>query len=166
VTPAGGSAMTGEVRIREAERRDLEALAALWLEFMEFHASRDADLAVCDGAEGHWKKWAAGKMESRDSVVAAAERNGRTVGYAVATIKERSPVFKRRRYGEIMETAVTADARGGGIGSRLYDFVMSWLKRKDVDWAWLEVAAKNETAGEFWERKGFRPFLETHQRDI
>jgi len=33
-------------------------------------------------------------------------------------------------------------------------------------WAWLEVAAKNETAGEFRERKGLRPFLETRRRDI
>ncbi len=158
--------MKEHVRLRAAVREDAPELAALWLEFMAFHAGRDELLGLSENAEEHWMMWITGKIESDDSLVAVAESRGHICGYCVATIKQRPPVFQRRDYVEVMELAVTASARGGGIGSRLYDYTAAWIKERGVDWVWLEVAATNDLATAFWENKGYRRFLETYQRGI
>ena len=155
-----------EVTIRPAVPGDLGAMGRLWVELMDFLTERDEHMAVVENAEEMWKRWTGGRIEDEDALVAVAERGGELVGFCIALLKERIPLYRRRRYGEIIELAVTAKHRGAGVGVRLYDCAVGWFKSRGVDWVCLEVSSANEVGVAFWEKCGFKPFLETMQRDI
>ncbi|MHC4715163.1 MAG: GNAT family N-acetyltransferase [Planctomycetota bacterium] len=148
-----------EITLRSAAMSDVPSLTKLWLEMMAFHVKREPDLALADDAGERWAKWAAGKIDDENGFVAVAERGGEIIGYVIAKTTERSDVFRERRYGEIMELAVTAAARGSGAGTGLYELAKEWVRSKGVTWLQVEVSSANEMAEGFWTRKGFKPFV-------
>jgi ribosomal-protein-alanine N-acetyltransferase len=87
----------------------------------------------------------AGVPETRWYVV--AELDGRLVGYA--------GLFATRHEADVQTVAVSPDAQGHGVGTRLLRALIDEADRRDVGTVLLEVRADNETAIRLYERHDF-----------
>jgi ribosomal-protein-alanine N-acetyltransferase len=77
-----------------------------------------------------------------------AEMRGRVVGYVMAS--------SRNGEGEILSISVMPEFRRKGIGRRLMERAIEYLRGKGVDRIGLEVREGNEEAIKFYEKLGFK----------
>jgi ribosomal protein S18 acetylase RimI-like enzyme len=108
----------------------------------------------------NFKKFASEKMRSRTSLVLVATMNGRAVGYLIASIIKYPPVFKEKKCGFIFDLMVHRDFRRIGVGSKLFSEARNWFIRKKINRIELSVAATNPLATAFWEKMGFKTYME------
>ncbi len=89
-----------------------------------------------------------GLLRRRDAEALVAEQHGRILGYAIYWW-----VVDQAELGNV---AVTASARGQGIGAALVMAVLARAARRAVREVFLEVRPSNPTARRLYERLGFR----------
>ncbi|HEX5725089.1 MAG TPA: ribosomal protein S18-alanine N-acetyltransferase [Longimicrobiaceae bacterium] len=86
-------------------------------------------------------------MRRTDTDIYVAETGGRVVGYAAAwTVIDQS---------ELGNVAVTAAARGAGIGGALVDAIVERVRRRGSRECFLEVRESNHRAQALYRRRGF-----------
>ena len=153
--------------VRRAASGDVPAMVELWWEYMEFHRSRDPYYAITRDARGCWSRYVRGHLRSRNSLVLVAEVSGRIAGFCLAEVAHRPPVMKSaRRYGAILDLAVTARDRRSGLGRRLFEECSGWFAARGLRRMELRVAGTNPVAGAFWKKMGFRPHVEIRSAPI
>lgn len=163
---AVGSKMKTDVLIRKATSDDLEVIGRLWQEFMDFHRERDSHFARSADAHGRFKEFISGHINSDNSCVLVAEKEGSVVGYCLSTLAKYPPVFDKQDYGTIFDLAIAEPYHRMGIGERIYQTVQSWFSERGVRRIGLRVAVTNETSTAFWRKMGFKPYVETFFRSI
>jgi GNAT superfamily N-acetyltransferase len=99
-------------------------------------------------------------LRSRKTRVAVAELGGRLVGFCSAQVSVRPPVMRDRKYGAIVDFAVTRTARRKGVGRRLFAECKRWFLHQGVRRIELRVVPRNAHATGFWRAMGFRPYVE------
>lgn len=77
-----------------------------------------------------------------------------------------SPLFRHRRWCELLALYVEPAARGGGAADRLLDAGVRWARQRGYDRIQLYVTATNLPAKRFYARHGFRPTQEIWRREI
>ena len=73
-----------------------------------------------------------------------AENDGRVVGFSMADRAEQT----------LWALFVMPEAEGGGVGSRLYDLAIAWLREEGARDLWLTTSAGTKAAA-FYERRGW-----------
>ena len=63
---------------------------------------------------------------------------------------------EKKEYGHLSYLCVRSDLRNNGIGSRLIDFAINYLKQIGINTIRLNVNKDNPSAIRFYERKGFK----------
>jgi GNAT superfamily N-acetyltransferase len=144
--------------IRRAEARDLPALGRLGAALMRTHYAFDAKRFLPPGEdpEGGYAWFLGSQLDQPDVVVLVAERSGEIVGYAYAGIEPMSWKELRDEAGFVHDLVVAHAARGAGIGQRLLDAAIAWLRGRGMPRVVLWTAAPNEPARRLFERRGFR----------
>lgn len=94
-----------------------------------------------------------------------ADRGG-VIGYVYAGIEPLSWKELRGPAGFIHDLLVTDEARGLGIGERLLDAAVGWLKERGVPRVMLWSAARNAGAQRLFERHGFKPTMVEMTREL
>ena len=89
----------------------------------------------------------------RDGVALIAEDDGRTVGYALASVVPQTPIR-----GHLYDLFVSPAARGRGVGRELIDAVAEQLKERGVSHLSLDVSLANDGARRLYDRLGFRAY--------
>jgi ribosomal protein S18 acetylase RimI-like enzyme len=105
-------------------------------------------------------------MKSADGLVLAALDGTKVVGYAIAEIREPSLVYKREKYGNIIEMAVTASYRRKRVGKKMVDEIFKWFQLENVNRVELQTAAQNVVSNSFWQKHGFAVFRYTLYKEI
>ena len=78
-----------------------------------------------------------------------------------------SPSFKREKYGEIDQLAVTGSYRRKGIGKMLYARIIKWFSSKNIDRVELQTTTKNPLANSFfWQKHGFETYQNNQFKKI
>lgn len=88
-----------------------------------------------------------------DRRVVVAHIDGALVGVAVVL----QPRDARARYLVTEDVAVSPEARSGGIGGRIMDFIEADARARGCEWAFLESGLDNDGAHAFFERRRYRP---------
>ncbi|MFH1335479.1 MAG: GNAT family N-acetyltransferase [Candidatus Zixiibacteriota bacterium] len=134
-------------------------IVEIWKEFMDFHS--DIDPYFARNEEGHSKfdEWVKELMKSDTALVLVALDQGQVVAYSLSQINKRPPLFKKVDYGYIYDLAVKSEYRRKGIGEQMLGEILGWFKSRQVDRIELMVLAKNKVAFSFWEKQGFKVFL-------
>jgi GNAT superfamily N-acetyltransferase len=156
------------VRITRTGAEAIEPLRPLWLELHRHH--REVGGEALGPYVGDERSWAARRAmyegllaEPHGSFLLVAERGGDPVGYAMVAV---SPVAGSwladtwrvgPLFAEIETMAVTAAARGQGIGGRLLDRIDEELRAAGVRDVLVGAFAANAGAIRLYERRGFRP---------
>lgn len=153
--------MGKKVIIREAAEKDISSIVELWKEFIDFNKERHQFFTRT--ATGHEKfaELVARNMSSDNSCVFVAEQNGEILGYCQVAISNYPPVYETRRYGSILDLAVTKKYRRMGIGERLFKAAREWFCNNNIHRIEVPVAISNEQAAAFWGEMGFSPYIET-----
>lgn len=155
-----------EARIRTAIEADLKAIGLLWEELMDFHAERDETFTRCAGGRDSFVEHVGTCISSEQWHVLVAERDGELLGYCLACIKQRPPVFEVRDFGSIDDLLVAAAARREGLGERFVREAEQWFKDAGISRVELRIAVTNEVSSAFWRKMGYTPYMETAYRAL
>ncbi|SFD30241.1 Ribosomal protein S18 acetylase RimI [Devosia psychrophila] len=128
-------------RIRAAAASDLDAL--IDLEFAAFTADRISR-----------RSWHS-LIESLSATIIVAEIGGQVAGSAVLLFNQKTSVAR------VYSLAVSAPARGQGLGARLLESAIEKAERRGLRFVRLETRVDNMTAQRLFETCGFVPFERT-----
>ncbi|MFP5246336.1 MAG: N-acetyltransferase family protein [Thermoanaerobaculia bacterium] len=144
--------------IRQAERRDLEAVGRMGATLMRVHYAFDPQrfLATEEGAEKGYAAFLASVLRSKDARVLIAENDGAIVGYVYVALEPLSWKELRGPAGFIHDVLVVDEARGTGVATALMNAAIAWLRERGAPRVILWTAAPNTAAQSLFERFGFR----------
>jgi ribosomal protein S18 acetylase RimI-like enzyme len=153
------------VEIRRATSRDVGAILPIWGELADFHSSLDPSFRPAPQWEREYGAYLRALLTRDDALAVVARDGDQVVGYAVGRITTMPPFFAHRHRGYIHDVYVRPGYRRRGIGRRLVEEILAWLRRHGVTLVELTVAARNE-AIPFWERLGFRVYMHQMKLDL
>jgi GNAT superfamily N-acetyltransferase len=154
------------VTVRDARIEDIDRIIGLWVELMDYHRALDAWYERAADGEQHFGQWIETSIAAANGIVLVAERGGRIIGYVLAAVRPRLPVFAASEVGEIMDLAVTAGARGSGAGTSLEQAVCTRMRELGAVRVEASIAAGNASGRAFWQARGFEPFMERRARSL
>ena len=145
--------------LRHADTGDLDEIGRLWRGLTEWHRALQPQRPFRSDAWEHRRRdFECALRVPQTNRVALAEADGQAVGVLWCAIRdaEPSPRLQPARYAEIEVLAVSAAARGQGVGTFLMRDCQGWREENGITRAVLKVVAGNEGARRFYERFGFQ----------
>jgi len=140
--------------IRPYHRGDLEALRRITVDSfggVSFDQLVETRFGILHGHDWRWRK--ARHVDDDVTLNAAgtfvAEADGQVVGY-ITTHLDRDAGKAR-----IPNLAITAEARGQGLGRRLIQHALDYLRREGIAYAMIETMAGNEVGEHLYPSCGF-----------
>lgn len=144
------------VVVRRAVKKDAREIAGfairLFAQHHEYDARRFAEISSIEGAE----RFYGNQTEAQDATVLVAEVENKLVGFAYVQ-------YEAIDYANLLENAawlhdiyIDETARRSNAGKLLIEASIEAAKNLGADKLMLSVAAKNEYAKQFFERRGFR----------
>jgi len=153
-------------RIREANRRDLPALVALWQEMMDYHRGYDERFRFSANAPREVERHLLETLRSRAARIMLGEAEGHVIGYIVGEVHARRPIYPVGTYGFISDICVTAGWRRRGVGRALVGALDAWFAPQKVTSVELFAAALNPESIAFWRSMGYTDYLRLMRRDM
>jgi ribosomal protein S18 acetylase RimI-like enzyme len=145
------------VSIRDAELRDLPAIAELAGKMVRQHHTFDAQrFMLIPNVEAGYARFFASELGNPETLILAAERDSTVIGYAYARLEPRDWNNLLDACGALHDVFVDESARRMGVARRLVDTVRERLLRKGAPRLVLHTASKNVSAREFFASLGFR----------
>lgn len=154
------------VTIRPATAADVPDIVAIWGELAVHHARIDPSFAPSEHWQAEYQHFIRNLLGRDDALAVVAVDGGHLVGYAVGRISILPGFFERRRRGYIHDVVTKESFRRRGIGRRLTEALLAWMRDAEVFTVELTVAIRNEDAVAFWERLGFATYMHHMKRDL
>ena len=155
--------MSADITIRRAEERDVPALGRLGAALMRTHYAFDERRFLPPGkdAESGYARFLGSQMGATDTLLMVAEQaapdaGAGIVGYVYAGIEPLSWKELRDEAGFVHDLLVTPAARHLGVGQRLLDSAIGWLREQGMPRVVLWTATPNDSARRLFEGRGFR----------
>jgi len=152
------SSESSNLLIRPAQPSDVDAIAALWEELLDFHQERDPYYTRIPDAAKHSAEHLAKKMSEEETILLVAEFDGAVVGYLMARSHARPPVFVGGPVISISDICVKNGFRRGGTGVAMVDELLRLADEMGITRIEVGYAATNELSHAFWGKMGFKPF--------
>jgi len=167
--------VTPTFKLRTANLTDFEAVATLFEALHRFNASLDPRFELADNwrvlLHSHFQRTctAAGALWllaciDQPGIAAHDGRNGakrsKAVGLLIMEAHEDSPLFKHRRWAELVALYVEPAYQGSGLAAQLVAHAQTWVAEHGFDRVQLYVTSSNKPAKEFYRRCGFHPVQE------
>ena len=153
--------MIKQITIRKATTGDIPAIVELWKELMDYHKKMNALFTRSAAGHKQFAKYLKKHIHSRNFLVLVAADGKRPVGYCLSKISKYPPVFKKQKYVDPFDLAVTEKYRRRGIGSRFIKTVRQWCAKRGISRIEARYSTENEAAAGFWAKVGFCPYLKT-----
>jgi GNAT superfamily N-acetyltransferase len=142
------------ITIRPALSDDLPVLAHLWHEKMILTAQFDRHLRLAPNATAQWIQAASGWIADADYHILVAHHEGACVGYIIGRVQDAPPGLLPAKVGSVIELAVDAHARLGGVGRLLLHALRNWFAEQDVEQVTAQIARRNAVEQAFWRAQG------------
>lgn len=137
--------------IRRAEAGDIAQISALLYQVHGVHANARPDIFV-PGRKKYSNAELADIISNDNKPVFVADENGKILGYAFCVFKTPSiPSMQPVKTLYIDDLCVDENCRGGGIGKKLFEFVMDFAKQSGCYNLTLNVWECNPGAKAFYE---------------
>lgn len=153
------------VEIRRATLRDIKDILPVWGQLAVFHSALDPVFTPSAQWSREYGTYLRTLMTRDDAIAVVAKDGGELVGYAVGRITMLPPFFQQRYRGYIHDVFVKPQIRRRGVGRRLVDAILQWLRQQEVTLVELTVATNNEAVA-FWERLGFSGYMQQMKKDL
>jgi GNAT superfamily N-acetyltransferase len=160
----------GDVIVRVAEQRDLAALGRMGALLMRTHYAFDRlrFLAPGESPEQGYAAFLGGEIGRDDVCVFVAEDGtpGRVIGYVYAGVEPMSWRELRGEVGFVHDLVVSEEARGQGVGGRLLERAIDWLRESGMPRVVLWAAEPNQSALRLFASHGFRRTMIEMTREV
>lgn len=151
---------------RAANKKDMDSIISLWNESRIYHDELDPRLSMIDNAATKVKDYYSEQLESENAIFYLAILENHPIGYVCAQLQKRPPVFDPPYIGFIDGLFVKSDFRRMGVGKKLLDLAIRWLKEKEIDRIQLSVASLNQVGIAFWNQCGFTEVMRRMNMEI
>ncbi|MFB3118011.1 MAG: N-acetyltransferase family protein [Myxococcota bacterium] len=152
--------------MRSAHPRDLDRVAALWIELAEHHASSDPLFALRPGADAEIQRLLAAILRDPDAAIFVCERDGVLLGFCTVRIDRAPPIQVEVQRAEITDLTVRARERRRGVGRALVERALVWVEERGVERCEVRVASRNAEGQRFWRSIGFDDLMDVLQRRL
>ena len=143
--------------VRRAGRRDLDAILELWTLLREHEAKSDSRLALAANASRLAREHLEVILADPNTGLFVAEAQGNVVGFLHAQVEAANPVYSTDRHGSIVDLFVSGSERGQGLGTRLIDYCLEWLRSLNLAEMRVATPVANAGARRLFERAGAHP---------
>lgn len=151
--------------IRQANEADIPLILPIWAQFMAFLQERNPDYWALTGGEGAFGQHLQSSIAEANTLVSVAELDGLIAGFCLAYIERLPEWFGAEKIGLIRYLAVANDHQSQGIGQELVVNTLDWFDTKEIER--VEVFVLNGIpASRFWDKMGFKPFMDRRFRLI
>lgn len=120
-----------------------------------YNAELDPRFALADD----WQQLVGSYLEqitdADDSAWFLAWHGGRAVGFVLVEVHTESPLYRHRRWAEIVGLYVEPDYRGSNVASALMDQAYGWAREHGLSTMQLYVTNANDAAQRFYTKQGF-----------
>jgi len=147
-----------DLRIREAEASDYDALCALFDEVDSLHRARLPHIFQKPDGPCRDKDYVLALIADETVGLFVAETEGQLAGLVCVVITESAqvPILVPRRYAVIDNIVVRSAFRRRGIGRRLMEEAQRWAEAQGADSVELNVSQFNRGAIAFYESLGYK----------
>jgi ribosomal protein S18 acetylase RimI-like enzyme len=157
---------TAQVMIGEATSGDANDVIRLFGALHRYNAALDPRFELVD----NWADLVAVYLEqshhSDESAWLLAHVGTQVVGFVLVEVHTDSPLYKHRRWAEIVGLYVDEEHRGGDVADRLMEHAYAWAQEHQLHTMQLYVTATNERAHRFYARHGFEPSQQILRRTL
>ncbi|MDR7522617.1 MAG: GNAT family N-acetyltransferase [Armatimonadota bacterium] len=157
---------TDQITIRPATIHDVPEIVGIWGQLAVHHARLDHAFAVAGNWEDEYRHFIRSLLGRDDALAVVGVQGDRLLGFAVGRISLLPPFFAQRRRGYIHDVVTREGFRRRGIGRRLVEALLEWMREAGVSVAELTVAVRNQEAVAFWEALGFSRYMYHMKRDL
>jgi len=155
-----------KVTVRPASGNDLEGLLELWKEFMKDPNSLDRPIPTHTENIKRWKEFINKLIDEDPKQIQVAEQSGILVGYLICQETVTTPLDMGYKWSYISDIYVRPTHRRQGIGKRLLQANLEYLKSVGSEHLRLAVWDRNERAMELYRELGFREHMHILQIDV
>jgi GNAT superfamily N-acetyltransferase len=159
-----------QIVIRKAVDSDIDIFIDFTIELSKFNRSNHNVICKYDNYEfviNSISKNAKDTFDNRnkDISIFIAELEGKPVGYALGRIFEEDEAADNGtgRMGLFDELFVDASARGHGIGQKLLDETIKWMREKEINRVKLHAYSWNENAKILYEKNNFKEYAVSYE---
>lgn len=145
--------------IRRAKVSDMQDLLLLWHEMMNSHKGMHPDFRIAENADLAVTSNFTALFDDSLSAFIVAEEDHKIVGMLIAQVRQGLPYTATEISGYIRDVSVTKVCRGKGIGKKLVEAGVKFLKSKNVEYIDLITGSTNNISNDFWEKMGFKETL-------
>jgi ribosomal protein S18 acetylase RimI-like enzyme len=154
-----------DVTIRPAVIADLPEIIVLWKALQETNAIHEPRLKLNAGAAEWFETYLRTQLDNENIHIVVATRDELVIGYIFGQIMQRLTIDPKE-CGYVADLCVRSDARGVGIGRRLFFELRAWFISCGVKEIEVQVVRANPASQAFWRKMGFGEFLRTLKADI
>ena len=137
----------------------MQDLLLLWHEMMNSHKGMHPDFRIAENADLAVTSNFTALFDDSLSAFIVAEEDHKIVGMLIAQVRQGLPYTATEISGYIRDVSVTKVSRGKGIGRKLVDAGVKFLKSKNVEYIDLITGSTNNISNDFWEKMGFKETL-------
>lgn len=152
--------------IRKAKIEDIEQIAKLQKEYMQYHAAKDPYFEFKTNISKVWKDYAKQTIKDPTQLIVIAEEDERIVAYMTARIVKKAPIYKIDQVGQIGDAYVSLSYRKRGIFTQLLEEINKWFRSKKLKYIEHPVSANNPLGLQIWKKKGFEEYMIMMKRKI
>ena len=108
------------------------------------------------------------KNRNEDTLILIAEIDGKPIGYVLGKIYEEDKTAANGtgKIGLLDELYVDDIARVSGIGKKLIDEVIRWMRKKEISRVRLHAYSWNNNAKRLYEKYGFKEYAASYEKLI
>jgi ribosomal protein S18 acetylase RimI-like enzyme len=146
------------MNVRTATPADLPALGRLGALLVRAHHDFDAKrfIPATSETEAGYSWFLGTQLEKPNVAVLVAEENGEVVGYSYCGVEGRDYMSLRGPAGILYDVVVDPGRRNHGVGRRLVEAALGFLKNHGSTQVVLSTATHNDAAQHLFESVGFR----------
>ncbi len=143
------------ITIMPAQLADADDVIRLFGALHDHNATLDPRFALADDWERLVREYLRQSAGSADSIWLLARDGERAVGFVLVEVHTDSPLYRYRRWAEIVGLYVEPAYRGTNLARRLMDQAYAWAIEHHLSVMQLYVTASNHPARRFYARQGF-----------
>ena len=152
-------------RVREAATRDLDRVAALWTSITHHHQEIDPVFQMRPHADDQIKALLLTLYRDPDAKILVYDHDNDISGLCIVRIDHSPPIMRETGRGEITDLGVREDFRRKGIGTRLVEEALAWVRAAGIARVEIQVAKGNASGQAFWRARGFGDLMDVlHKR--
>lgn len=156
------------VVVRRATRDDLRSIGRLGALLVAAHHGFDSRrfLPATSRTKEAYAAFLGSQLDEPDAAVFVAEENADVIGYAYVAVESYDYMSLRGPAGLLHDIIVDPERRGHGVGRRLLEAVLEYVRSRGLAQIVLSTAERNEAAQRFFAGVGFRRTMIEMTREL